>query len=69
MTKKLLYKLILILALVGLMAFYAFPLNKRINLGLDLKGGMHLLLRVDTANLNDEAREGAVERAVEILRM
>ena len=50
------------------MAFYAFPLDKRINLGLDLKGGMHLLLRVDSSNLADEAKTGAVERAVEILR-
>jgi len=58
----------LILAVAGLMAFYAFPLDKRINLGLDLKGGMHLLLRVDTGKLSEEARQGAVERAVEILR-
>ena len=58
----------MILAVAGLMAFYAFPLDKRINLGLDLKGGMHLLLRVDTGKLSEEARQGAVERAVEILR-
>ncbi|MGD9015114.1 MAG: protein translocase subunit SecD [Candidatus Omnitrophota bacterium] len=68
MPRRTLYKLILILILVGLMAFYAFPLDKRINLGLDLKGGMHLLLRVDIASLDKEARIGAVERAVEILR-
>lgn len=68
MPKKLLYKILLILSLVGLMTFYAFPLDKRINLGLDLKGGMHLLLRVDTTNLNEQAKTGAIERAVEILR-
>jgi SecD/SecF fusion protein len=68
MQKEFLYKIILIVSLIGLMAFYAFPLEKRINLGLDLKGGMHLLLRVDTSNLAEEARGGAVERAVEILR-
>lgn len=62
------YKIILILSVIGLMAFYAFPLNKRINLGLDLKGGMHLLLRVDTNQLAEYARQGAVDRAVEILR-
>ena len=50
------------------MAYYAFPLEKRINLGLDLKGGMHLLLRVDTERLSPQAREGALERAVEVLR-
>jgi len=64
----LVYKIILILAIAATMAFYAFPLDKRINLGLDLKGGMHLLLRVDTGKLSEEARQGAVERAVEILR-
>ena len=68
MSRRLLYKTIFILSVVGLMAFYAFPLDKRINLGLDLKGGMHLLLRVDTNNLSKEAKIGAVERAVEILR-
>ena len=62
------YKIILILGLIGLMAFYAFPLDKRINLGLDLKGGMHLLLRVDIESLPVEARTDAIERAVEVLR-
>jgi SecD/SecF fusion protein len=68
MPRGLLYKIILILGLIGLMAYYAFPLDRRINLGLDLKGGMHLLLRVDTSKLNEEAKVGAIERAVEILR-
>ncbi|MFH1678872.1 MAG: protein translocase subunit SecD [Candidatus Omnitrophota bacterium] len=68
MIRKNRYKILLILCLVGLMAFYAFPLDKRINLGLDLKGGMHLLLRVDTSKLTEEAKTGAIERAVEILR-
>jgi preprotein translocase subunit SecD len=68
MPRRLVYKIILILAIATTMAFYTFPLDKRINLGLDLKGGMHLLLRVDTGKLSEEARQGAVDRAVEILR-
>ena len=68
MQKKLIYKTLLILGITGLMTLYAFPLDKRINLGLDLKGGMHLLLRVDTSKLDKQTKEGAVERAVEILR-
>ncbi|MDP8212551.1 MAG: protein translocase subunit SecD, partial [Candidatus Zapsychrus exili] len=40
----------------------------RINLGLDLKGGMHLILRVDTQKLDDNAKSDAVLRAIEILR-
>jgi len=69
MEKRLLYKSILILAVLGLCAYFAFPLDKRINLGLDLKGGMHLLLKVDTGHLADEeARRDAADRAVEVIR-
>ncbi|MDD5246144.1 MAG: protein translocase subunit SecD, partial [Candidatus Omnitrophica bacterium] len=61
MQKKLAYKLIFILGLVGLFAYFAFPLDKRINLGLDLKGGMHLLLKVDTTHLPENARQDATD--------
>ena len=40
----------------------------RINLGLDLQGGMHVVLRVDTSKLPPETRKDAVERAMEIIR-
>lgn len=39
-----------------------------LNLGLDLKGGMHVVLQVETQELGDEARRDAVPRAVEIIR-
>ncbi|MFH0762501.1 MAG: protein translocase subunit SecD [Candidatus Omnitrophota bacterium] len=68
MVKKLLYKSIFILCVIGLCAYFAFPLNKRINLGLDLKGGMHLLLKVDTEQLTPEAKKDATDRAVEVIR-
>jgi len=68
MEKKTLYKVILILAVIGTCAYFTFPLDKRINLGLDLKGGMHLLLKVDTANLSGAAKEDACDRAVEVIR-
>jgi SecD/SecF fusion protein len=68
MEKRLVYKIILISAIIGTCAFFTFPLNKRINLGLDLKGGMHLLLKVDTATLPPQAREDAVDRALEVIR-
>ncbi|MCX5703038.1 MAG: protein translocase subunit SecD, partial [Candidatus Omnitrophica bacterium] len=48
MERKLIYKIVFILGILGLCVYFSFPLNKRINLGLDLKGGMHLLLKVDT---------------------
>ncbi|MBN1527025.1 MAG: protein translocase subunit SecD [Candidatus Omnitrophica bacterium] len=40
----------------------------KINLGLDLQGGMHVVLRVDTEKLSPEAKKDALERAVEIIR-
>jgi preprotein translocase subunit SecD len=42
----------------------AFPLQKKIKLGLDLQGGMHLVLEVDT----DKAVEGAIERTAQELK-
>ena len=68
MERKLLYKIILILSVVGVCAYFAFPLQKRINLGLDLQGGMHLLLKVDTSKLDDKAKEDAADRENEVIR-
>ncbi|MFH0738398.1 MAG: protein translocase subunit SecD [Candidatus Omnitrophota bacterium] len=68
MERKLLYKILLILAVVGLCAYFTFPLQKKINLGLDLKGGMHLVLKVDTSKLPEKDREGAIDRALEVIR-
>jgi SecD/SecF fusion protein len=68
MERKLIYKILLILGVVGLCAYYTFPLSKRINLGLDLQGGMHLLLKVDTSHLQAEAKLDACDRAVEVIR-
>ncbi len=68
MERKLIYKTILILAIMGLCAYFSFPLNKKINLGLDLKGGMHLLLKVDTSHLPDKNKADAADRALEVIR-
>ncbi|MFA6357149.1 MAG: protein translocase subunit SecD [Candidatus Omnitrophota bacterium] len=68
MERKLIYKILLILGVVGLCLYYTFPLNKRINLGLDLQGGMHLLLKVDTSHLEGQAKLDACDRALEVIR-
>jgi len=68
MEKRVVYKSIFILLTLGLCLYFTFPLNKRINLGLDLKGGMHLLLKVDTAKIPENAREDAADRAIEVIR-
>ena len=45
MNRSLLYRGLLILAVVVAAGFAAFPLSEKIHLGLDLRGGMHLVLR------------------------
>jgi len=42
--------------------------EKAIKLGLDLQGGMHLVLEIDDSNLDDNARKDAIDRAMEIFR-
>jgi SecD/SecF fusion protein len=68
MERRLVYKLIFILAVIAVFVYFAFPVNKRINLGLDLKGGMHLLLKVDTSHLKAGSKEDAADRAIEVIR-
>lgn len=54
--------------ILAICVFWALPLDKKINLGLDLQGGMHLVFRVDTSKLSAKEKPGAQERALEILR-
>lgn len=68
MGKKLQIRILVIFISLAVSLFYTFPLKKRINLGLDLQGGMHLVLRVDMSKLTDDAKKDAVPRAVEIIR-
>ncbi|MDD3374957.1 MAG: protein translocase subunit SecD [Candidatus Omnitrophica bacterium] len=68
MKKNLKTRILLILAVTAASLFFALPFEKRINLGLDLKGGMHLILKVETDKISEEARKDAVVRAMEILR-
>ena len=42
--------------------------KKALNLGLDLKGGMHVVLQVDKSKLKESERRDAVDRALEIIR-
>jgi len=60
--------LLTIAAVIGLSVYYAFPLKEHISLGLDLQGGMHLVLKVDTSKLPPESRADAPERALEVIR-
>ncbi|MFA5089521.1 MAG: protein translocase subunit SecD [Candidatus Omnitrophota bacterium] len=68
MERRLIYKSIFIFLLLSACAYFAFPLDKRINLGLDLKGGMHLVLKIDTSHLSAKSKEDAADRALEVIR-
>ncbi len=57
-----------ILVVIALSVWYTFPLKERISLGLDLQGGMHLILKVDTSKLPPQAKANATERALEVIR-
>ncbi len=48
MKKGLQWKLILTLVVLAGCIFVAYPIQKKIKLGLDLKGGIHLVLQVIT---------------------
>ena len=60
MRKDLRWKLALIVIIVGVSLWFAFPLEQRINLGLDLQGGMHLVLEVEA----EKAVDSTIERLI-----
>jgi len=49
-SNSLLWKFLLIGAVIAASIFASYPPEDKINLGLDLQGGLHILLRVDTAS-------------------
>ena len=61
MNKSLLWRGIFILAVTVLMAFAVWPLEK-IKLGLDLRGGIHLVLRVKVEDALRAERDKVAER-------
>ena len=64
MNKNLRYRVITILVVVALAVWAFYPPGQKIKLGLDLKGGVHLVLRVQT----DDALKLETETTVERLR-
>jgi preprotein translocase subunit SecD len=58
------WRIILIAVVIGLSIWSFYPLNTKVKLGLDLKGGVHLVLRVHT----DDALRVETETTVERLR-
>ncbi len=56
------WKWVVILAVIAFAAFYSYPPGERINLGLDLRGGAHIVMRVDTASAVGHAAELTEDR-------
>ena len=68
MTKNLQWRVLVALGVVIFALIGMLPLKDKINLGLDLQGGMHLVLKVDTSKIPEAAREDAPNRALEVIR-
>ncbi len=68
MTNAMKWKSLFIVGLVASAIWSIYPPQKNINLGLDLKGGMHIVLEVDTSKLSVAEKSGARERSLEIIR-
>lgn len=80
MWKKLKLKSVLIVIIAALAIWFSYPPldihdkdgtvteEGKINLGLDLQGGMHLILEVDTSDLTPDEAKDAPRRALEVIR-
>jgi preprotein translocase subunit SecD len=62
------WKLAIIAILIGVSIWFAFPLGQRINLGLDLQGGMHLVLEVEAEKAVENTTERLVTELTEALK-
>jgi len=68
MKKGLRWKLGLTVVIIGLSIFLAVPLREKIHLGLDLKGGIHLLLQVMTEDAVSAETDAEITRFQEIFK-
>ncbi|MBI4115756.1 MAG: protein translocase subunit SecD [Candidatus Omnitrophica bacterium] len=62
------WKVLLIIAVIAFSIWRVYPPQEKIHLGLDLQGGMQILLRVELDKIPADAREDATNRVVEIIR-
>ncbi len=62
MSKTLGWKIGIIIAVLVFSVWMFYPLNEKINLGLDLKGGMHLVFQVETETAVRKQTDNQVQR-------
>lgn len=68
MKKKLQWKIILVVAVILLAVFLSYPPKDKIHLGLDLKGGIHLVLQVVTDDAINIEVDQQILRFQELLK-
>ena len=68
MDKNALWKWLSLIAFTAFSLALVYPPKDRIKLGLDLKGGISLVLQLDMEGLSADAREDALDRALEVIR-
>jgi preprotein translocase subunit SecD len=68
MNKSLLWRGLLVLLVTVVMGFSAWPPQEKVKLGLDLRGGMQLVLRVRTEDALRADRDKVIERLQESAR-
>jgi preprotein translocase subunit SecD len=68
MAKNLRWKVLFILVVVGLAVWSFYPPDQKVRLGLDLKGGVHLVLRVQTDDALKLETQTTADRLAEQLK-
>ncbi len=68
MSRSLLWKGLLILTIVVLFGWSAYPLEEEINLGLDLQGGIHLVLQVQSEDAVRSEATKDMDRVLQEMR-
>ena len=69
MNKNLRWKIILILSVIALSVWSFYPPGQKVNLGLDLRGGVHMIMRVQTESALRIETETTAERLREALNV
>ena len=67
MVRHLRWRVVLIVTVIGLAVWSFYPPDEKLSLGLDLRGGVHLVLRVDTEGALRAETEATVDRLRETI--
>jgi len=66
--KQFYYKIFIIVAVIGLCFYQIYPPDKKIKKGLDLQGGVHVVLEVEQPPQSDKTLSDLSDRALEVIR-